>query len=310
MIQGVASLERRYERFMNDLQIQITEQGKITTNLETLKKELTEIAERYNGVVVQEDSVSVAKKDLAELRKLKTEIDDRRKSVKKEWAKPYDAFEKEVKAALAIIEKPIGEIDSQIKAFEKAEKEQKEKRCRKIYDENVPDDLKEYVPYERAYSDKWLNKSTKENEIIADLSMAYTQVRIDIDSIKALESEIEEECLKAYKMAGNQLAAAIKRNQDYINAKAAAEARIKEEAEQKAREEAERKAREEAEKAEAEKQAAEQEKKEPVDDFMNPPVEEIPFFTEEVVDFRVFGQENIEKVRQFLTFSEIDYKEV
>lgn len=289
---------------MNDLQLQI-KTGEITTNLDDLKKELSEIADRYQGVVVTEDTIKVAKNDLASLRKVKDSIETRRKEIKKQWNEPYNKFESEVKAALEVIEKPITEIDGQLKAFAKAEKEAKEKKCKEIYGEQVSDEYKPYLPFEKVFDESWLNKSTNEKTIISDINTAVTQIKIDIDGIKALNSEIEEDCLKAYKDAGNSMAAAIKRNTDYLNAKAAAEIRAREEAERKAREEQERKAKEEAERAKQEIQeqptvtTSEQTNEEPV------------AFVEEVKgQFHIIGQENIDRVKEFLDFSEIPFRYV
>lgn len=282
---------------MEELKIQIAEQGQISTNLETLKAELKEIAGRYKGVLVSEDTVPFAKKDLAELRKLRTDIEDRRKAVKKQWNEPYTAFENEVKSALAIIDEPINEIDKQVKDFEKADKEAKREKVKEIYKSYTPADIEPYMPFETVFDEKWLNKSTKENEIISDLSAKATQIKIDLDAIKALKSEIEDECLKAYKDAGNSLAAAIKRNTDYLSAKAAAEIKAREEVERKVREEQERKAQEE-------QVVKEEIKEEPVEE----PEEDLPFPVEDKGMFEICGAENIDKVRQFLDFSEIPYR--
>ena len=169
---------------MNDLQLQI-KTGEITTNLDDLKKELSEIASRYEGVVVTEDTIKVAKDDLASLRKVKDSIETRRKEIKKQWNEPYSKFESEVKAALEVIEKPITEIDGQLKAFAKAEKEAKEQKCKEIYGEQVSDEYKPYLPFEKVFDESWLNKSTSEKTIISDINTAITQIRIDIDGIKA-----------------------------------------------------------------------------------------------------------------------------
>lgn len=294
---------------MNGIQISIAEQGKITTNLNDLKKELQEIADRYAGAVVSEDTVSLAKKDVAELRKIRTDIEDRRKEIKKKWNEPYTAFEEEVKSALAIIDKPIDEINKQVKAFELADKEAKKNTIKEIYSANVADEYKPYLPFEKVFDEKWLNKSVKAQEIISDLSSKITQIKIDIDAIKALGSEIEDKCLEAYKTGG--MALAIQRNTDYLNAKAAAEVRAREEAERKVREEQEReakikeeqerKAREEAEKKEAEEKA--NAIKEEVESFDKP-------LLPDTMRIEITGRENIDKVVEYLTFAEIPYKEI
>ena len=284
---------------MEELKISIAEQGKITTNLEALKSELTEIAGRYKGVLVTEDTVPLAKKDLAELRKLRTEIEDRRKAVKKQWNEPYTAFENEVKAALSIIDEPIGAIDKQIKDFETADREAKKEKIREIYNGNVSDEYKPYLPFEVVFNEKWLNKSVKAQEIISDLSTKITQVKIDIDAIKALNSEVEDKCLEAYKTGG--MAAAIQRNTDYLNAKQVAEEKARLDAERKlrieqiAREMAEQAAKEAEEKAQAIKEEVNQ---------MDKPL--LP----DTIRIEISGRENIDKVTEFLTFAEIPYKEI
>ena len=54
---------------MNEFELSIRE-GAITTNLDSLKAELSEIAERYTGLVVSEETIPQAKTDLADLRKI------------------------------------------------------------------------------------------------------------------------------------------------------------------------------------------------------------------------------------------------
>ena len=56
----------------------------IESNLKDVEVQLKEKLSVYKGVVVTEDTVTQSKKDVAEIRKIKTSIDDARKSVKKE----------------------------------------------------------------------------------------------------------------------------------------------------------------------------------------------------------------------------------
>ena len=286
---------------MNSFELQIKE-GAITTNLDSLKKELSEIAAKYAGVVVTENTVPLAKKDLAELRKVVKEIEDRRKSVKKEWNKPYADFEAEVKEALEIINKPIGLIDSQIKDFETQRKAEKEQHVRDLYAENIQG-YEEYLPFASIFDEKWLNVSTKDQDIIFDINGKVTQIKADMDAIQALNSEFEDEVIKAYKVSGNQLSAAIQRNTQLISAKQLAEKKAEEEAQAKI--EAERRAREEAERkaVEAEK-ALEEIKEEPKEE----PIETLPF-DEDKATFTVWGADNLLKVRLFLQDNNIKYEE-
>lgn len=221
---------------MNELQIEIAKQGEIVTNLDALKADLTEIAERHKGVIVTEDNLPLAKKDLAELRKTVKEVEDRRKAVKKEWSKPYEAFEKQIKDILAIINTPIEEIDRQVKDFEAQEKSLKEQHCREIYEQAIGE-YAEYLPFGSIFKDSWLNKSAKDTDIIADISTAKTQIMADMTAIKALQSEFEDEVIKAYKSSGNNLASAIQRNQQLISAKQIVEKKVEQEVKEEPKEE-------------------------------------------------------------------------
>lgn len=293
---------------MNELAIKITGH-QIVTNLDDLKKELQEKADMYSAIVVTEGDVKEAKGDLADLRKMKDSIDSERKRVKKEWMAPYLVFEEKVKETLSVLDPPIAQIDTHLKEFDQRRREEKKKHVRELYDKSIGDKA-EFLPFETIFKDKWLNVTTKDSEIASDISEMVTLITADLDSIKALNSEIEDECIKAFKAAGNNIAAAIKRDSDYREAKAAAERKIKEEAERKALEEKERQLRE---------QIAVEERHEPPEGFMNPSVEEdleIPFmgtpeeFAEPALTIQIIGAENIEKVREFLAFSEIEYKEI
>lgn len=274
--------------------------GQITCNFDELKAELSEKMSVYDGIVISEDTVKLAKDDLANLRKVKKEIEDKRKEAKKIFNAPYEAFEKQVKELVALVDKPIEMIDEQVKDFANRAKAEKEQHVRELYKQEITDKgYEEYLPFASIFNEKWLNKSTEDKEIIFDLNGKLTQVKADLDAIHALQSEFENEIIEAYKSSGNQLTVAIKRNSDLISAKQLAEKKAEEDAQAKI--EAERKAREEA-----EKRAEEAEKK--IEEVKEEPINPLPFDVE-TVRFVISGQENIDRVREFLTFSDIEFEE-
>ena len=265
---------------MEELQIQISNTlGEITTNFAEIEANLKKDLENYKGIVVTEDTVKESKKDVAELRKKRTEIEDRRKEIKKAWNEPYVAFENDCKRLLALIDVPINEINSQIKEFDDKRKEEKLSHLHELFDEHIGE-YGDYLTFEGVFNEKWLNVSTKDTDVLFDLSEKITHIRTDLDAIKALNSEIEDEVIAAYKNSGNSLAIAIKKNSDYLAAKALAEKKLAEEAKK-------------------------EEVKQPEEPFMNPPVEAAPSFT-----FRIEGEENIKLVKEYLNFAEIKYQEV
>ena len=69
--------------------------GVIEWNFEQLKAALAEKMKEYEGLVYTEDNVKVAKTDIADLRKLKKEISDRRIEIKNRCLEPYEVIEKQ-----------------------------------------------------------------------------------------------------------------------------------------------------------------------------------------------------------------------
>lgn len=94
----------------------------IKWNNEELKAEIAAKMKDYRGLVFTEESIADAKKDRANLNKLKSAFEDERKRVKKLCMEPYNKFEQQVKEVTALIEEPIRLIDSQIKEVEQRKK--------------------------------------------------------------------------------------------------------------------------------------------------------------------------------------------
>ena len=200
--------------------------GSISTNLDAIESGLKEYVKSYNNYVVTQDSISEDKKTLAELRKLKTSMEDARKSVKKEWEKPYKDFEERYKKVLELVDKPITLIAEQLKSFDEARAAEKKKHVQQLYEETIGE-YAEYLPFDSIFDPKWLNATAKDKDIEYDISEKKTRIISDINVIKSLKSEIESELLETYKSKGNVLAAAIERNQQYIQDKSRVESAIK-----------------------------------------------------------------------------------
>lgn len=96
---------------MKELQIKISQEpAVIRCNFEDVKAQLSAKMAEYQGAVFTEESKSVAKAELASLRKTRDEIEKRRKEVKAQCLVPYNDFEEKVKELLAMIEKVASEV--------------------------------------------------------------------------------------------------------------------------------------------------------------------------------------------------------
>lgn len=211
------------------LDLQVTQKpGSISTNFKEIETALKEHLESYKGITVTQDSIKESKKDLSELRKLRDSLEDARKSVKKQWMEPYSEFEVKCKELVALVDQPINEIDSQLKLFEEDRVAAKLAHVRELYDANI-DGLERFLPFDSIFNPKWTNVSTKDQDILYDLSEKKLKVKTDLEAIAALGSEIYEDVIEAYVRAGNSLAAAIQRNNQYIADKNKVAEQIKEE---------------------------------------------------------------------------------
>ena len=154
--------------------------AEIGFNFEELKAGLTEQLHYYNTLVVTEDAIKDAKEDLANLRKLREAIETRRKEVKQECMRPYNAFEGQVKELVALIDKPVAAINGQVKTFEEQQRNQKQAEIEALYAELVPEALKEIIPLQRILDPRWLNKGTSAKSIREAIETRVTRTNVDI----------------------------------------------------------------------------------------------------------------------------------
>lgn len=233
--------------------------GTISSNLDKVEESVNAYVKEYAGYAVSEDTVADSKKVLADIRRQKRALDDERKQIKKEWNAPYAEFEKRANEIIALYDRPINLINSQLSKFEEDRKEKKRKQIREIYEE-CEGHLAEYLPFEKIYNPQWENVSVSIKSIKESIQQQFDQVSLSIATIRSLESEFEDKGLEEYKRSLDMQKAVQVMNQ-YKRQKE--EILARQEAERKAKEERERMEAERAEQERilAEKKAQEEQKK-------------------------------------------------
>lgn len=226
----------------SELQVKVNQKlGIIDFNYEEMKQKLSEKMEEYNDIVVTADTRTIAKKDVASLRKIKKALNDRRIEVKKEYMAPYDEFDSKVKELTALIDEPIELINKQVKVFEEKEKQEKKKEIEKLYSELIGDN-EEYLPLKKIYNKRWENVSFSIKEIEKEIKESVDGVDLAVTTIKGMKSEVEEKALELFK-GDLSLASAITYINKHEQIKAEIIAKQKAEEERKQREEEERRKR-------------------------------------------------------------------
>lgn len=169
----------------------------IEFNHEELKNFLIEKTATYNSLVVTEDSIKSAKEDKAKLNKFKSAVEDERKRIKKQCLQPYEEFERKCKEIVALIDKPIVSIDTQIKAFDDIEKESKHKALQQYFDDNVKE-LTDVVKLEQIINPKWANKGERLLDLTQQIYDELDKIRQDLKVISELKSPYESQMKDIY----------------------------------------------------------------------------------------------------------------
>lgn len=185
-----------------DIEIQkSSQQNVISFNYEELKKELLEKTSLYETVVYDADSIKSAKKDRAELNKLKKSLNDKRLEEEREYMKPFNDFKTKVNELISLVDKPVKAIDKQIKEYETAEKGQKKKEISWLYDSDTFDVLKEgieWVTLDQIFNPRWLNASYSASKITDDINYTLANISSNMDVLSKLPAH-SKEAISIYK---------------------------------------------------------------------------------------------------------------
>lgn len=276
---------------MKELQIKISQEpAVIRCNFEDVKAQLSEKMAEYQGAVFTEESKSVAKAELASLRKTREEVEKRRKEVKAQCLVPYNDFEEKVKELLEIIDEPICLIDSQIKEMEAERIRKRHEDIEALYTDTV-EAWAEYLPLKTVYVKKWDNATTTLKQVEKELAEMAEKTASEVTIIKNTNSEVTDDALEVYKKTRDLGAALTKINTYEDNKKRALEAdriRRQKEEEQRRQAEIERAREEERRKLEEIAKAREEERKKAEEALkaatVTAPEPEVPFSLDDPED--------------------------
>lgn len=160
----------------------------IETNGEELKAWLSEKLTQYNDIVVTPETIKAAKDDKAKLTKLRTALEERRKEVKRQCMAPYEDFERRYKELLALIDEPIGKIDTQIKALDEQEQQEKFTKIGQYFQE-ITKDIGFSLVLDKIIDPKWRNKTNPIEKICNALFERVEGIRADYAELQEYYSD-------------------------------------------------------------------------------------------------------------------------
>lgn len=169
----------------------------IEFNYPELKGVLENSLMKYQGLVYGEDEIKNAKADRAALNKLKAAIDAERKRMKAVCFAPFEDFERKTKELIAMIDRPVLEIDAQIKKFDETKRAYRKTQLSNFY-LGIAQDIVDMVPFDRIYQDKWTNSSVSPKAIEAVITNTVNQIRKELETIKGFGGEMALQCTDVY----------------------------------------------------------------------------------------------------------------
>ena len=174
------------------MELKITElqvPGKISFNYEELKQQIQTRASDYASMVYTDDQIANAKKDRADLNRLKKALNDERIRQEKEFLQPFNEFKAQVKELCGIIDTATASVDKQIKEFEEQKKAEKLDAILEYFGSALAAKLPSVSLDHRLVIDaKWLNASVSMKSIQEAIDGKLEQVVKDLAVIDSLPS--------------------------------------------------------------------------------------------------------------------------
>lgn len=179
-------------------------------NYEEVRQWVKDGLARYKGVIYDETQIALAKTDRANLNKLASAIDSKRKEMKALYLQPYAEFEAQAKELTEMVKMQSAEIDAQVKAFDEHRKSEKKAQIiAEIYTPMIGN-LAALVPYDQLHNPKWLNVTMSMASIGEDMARTVDKIISGLAAIDqlSLAPDISER-VKSVFLRSFDLAAAI-----------------------------------------------------------------------------------------------------
>ena len=179
--------------------------GKIVHNYIELKAKVALMVEPFMGTSVTVDTQKEASKTVANLRKLEKGLNSERINLKKQWMDPYLKAEALMKEVIAVVTAPIGEISSQLKVFEEAEKQAKKEAIDELKAKLLADSpLADYIHGLKWFDDeRWMNKTYTLAKIGKEIIKMVSDIEDAIDLLRENGGEFANQMIAEFSKTGD-----------------------------------------------------------------------------------------------------------
>lgn len=169
---------------MEELTVQIQKPiiPPLVWNKEAVEAYVNEALEKYVGIVYTDDMIDDAKKDRAKLNALEKQLAKAFTATKDVYLGPLTELETVNKDLRQKIKKTSGEIDTQVKSYEDALKQDKKNDLYRVYT-TAAGALAVLVPFEKIFNERWLNKTYAFSTAEKELKTIIEEKRLELDDL-------------------------------------------------------------------------------------------------------------------------------
>ena len=173
----------------------LTENG--IEDYDQLKAKVLEDVSVFKGIIISEDTLEEAPKWRAELNKKAKRISDFRIAFEKDFKKRIEKSTSQLKELASFYADASSNIDVQVKEFDEKRKQEKNAAIGKIYEDCI-EDMREFLPLEKLYNDKWGNKGFSLADIEKEIKSRVATTKDSIEAIQTLGTKYESQMISAY----------------------------------------------------------------------------------------------------------------
>ncbi len=155
------------------------------TNYDELEKKLREEVEKYKVDTINEDTYKLAKANKAKLNKLVDEVNDTRIEAEKAYMLPFMQGKEQCNNLINIVKEVSSELDKGIKEVDERTKGDKYSKIKSYFDSinDLPIEVDDIL------NTKWLNKTTKFEDIQSEINLRLSAIKYDITQLKSLSDD-------------------------------------------------------------------------------------------------------------------------
>ena len=161
VVEETEKIELTKPEFKSEIKAELKGITQIEDNINDVKEYALKLSDYYSIKEFDEDTLKDAKNERAEVNKFKDKVSDFRKEITKKFNEPLEKFTNDAKETEKILKETYDTINSQIKAYEDKQKQEKEEEVKNYFNELCEAENIDFVDYEQANINVTLSASMK-----------------------------------------------------------------------------------------------------------------------------------------------------